>query len=135
LTAQTRVFRDGKAVFSGNATPVNVIPQADLKRVPSIGRMQLGTEFSPGNMSSRLSLLTLWPNKSNRSLTVDRFRNRELVDNQFSWHRLQSVLLGDHRLSLCHLFLLPKKAITQAFAAVTAFSVQRSSPVLNLLRG
>jgi hypothetical protein len=48
LTAQTRIFRDGKAVFSGNPTPVNVIPQADLKRVPSIGRMQLGTEFSPG---------------------------------------------------------------------------------------
>jgi VWFA-related protein len=48
LTAQTRIFRDGKAVFSGNATPVTVIPQADPKRVPSIGRMQLGTEFSPG---------------------------------------------------------------------------------------
>ena len=48
LTAQTRIFRDGKAVFSGNSAPVNVIPQADLKRVPSIGRMQLGTEFSPG---------------------------------------------------------------------------------------
>lgn len=48
LTAQTRIFRDGKAVFSGNATPVDVISQADLKRVPSIGRVQIGSEFSPG---------------------------------------------------------------------------------------
>jgi hypothetical protein len=48
LTTQTRIFRDGKAVFSGNATPVAVVPQADLKRLPSIGRLQLGAEFSPG---------------------------------------------------------------------------------------
>jgi VWFA-related protein len=48
LTAQTRIFRDGKSVFSGNPKAIDVNAQADLKRVPSIGRLQLGTEFLPG---------------------------------------------------------------------------------------
>ena len=48
LTAQTRLFRDGKAVSSGEAIPVNVMPQADLKRIPNIGRLQLGKDLSPG---------------------------------------------------------------------------------------
>jgi len=48
LTAQTRIFRDGKAVFTGNPAAIEVPPQSDLKRVPSVGRLQLGTEFPPG---------------------------------------------------------------------------------------
>ncbi len=48
LTTQTRIFRDGKPVFSGEATTVEVNPQIDLKRIPSVGRIQLGSEFPPG---------------------------------------------------------------------------------------
>jgi len=48
LTAQTRIFRDGKPVFTGNPAAIEVVPQSDLKRVPSVGRLQLGTEFPPG---------------------------------------------------------------------------------------
>lgn len=48
LTTQTRIFRDGKAVYTGAATPVQVDSQTDLKRIPSIIRLQLGTEFPPG---------------------------------------------------------------------------------------
>ncbi|HEX7724039.1 MAG TPA: VWA domain-containing protein [Pyrinomonadaceae bacterium] len=48
LTAQTRIFRDGKPVFTGTPAAIEVAPQSDLKRVPSVGRLQLGTEFPPG---------------------------------------------------------------------------------------
>lgn len=48
LTAQTRIFRDGKIVFNGDPIPISIAAQADLKRVPNITRMQLGSEFSPG---------------------------------------------------------------------------------------
>ena len=47
LTTQTRVFRDGKLLFTG--TPSNIdAAQTDPKRVPSVGRVQLGPEFEPG---------------------------------------------------------------------------------------
>jgi VWFA-related protein len=47
LTTQTRVFRDGKLLFTG--TPSNIdVAQTDPKRVPSVGRVQLGPEFEPG---------------------------------------------------------------------------------------
>ena len=48
LTAQTRIFRDGKPVFTATPAAIEVAPQLDLKRVPSVGRLQLGTEFPPG---------------------------------------------------------------------------------------
>lgn len=48
LTTQTRIFREGKPVFSGEPTTVEVNPQIDLKRAPSVGRIQLGSEFPPG---------------------------------------------------------------------------------------
>ncbi len=48
LTTQTRIFRDGKAVYTGTPTPVEVDSKTDLKRIPSIIRLQLGTEFPPG---------------------------------------------------------------------------------------
>src|SRR5438874_2169504 len=48
LNAQTRIFRDGKPVFTATPAAIEVAPQLDLKRVPSVGRLQLGTEFPPG---------------------------------------------------------------------------------------
>jgi len=48
LTTQTRIFREGKAVYTGTPTAVEVDSQTDLKRIPSIIRLQLGTEFPPG---------------------------------------------------------------------------------------
>jgi len=48
LTTQMRIFRDGKPVFTGTPAAIEVVPQSDLKRVPSVGRLQVGTEFPPG---------------------------------------------------------------------------------------
>jgi VWFA-related protein len=47
LSAQARIFRDGKLVFTGPASKVDAA-QADLKRIPSVGRLLLGPEFEPG---------------------------------------------------------------------------------------
>ena len=48
LTAQTRVFREGKPVFTG--PPINISGPAEIdpKRIPGVGRLQLGVEFEPG---------------------------------------------------------------------------------------
>ena len=35
-------------MYTGNSTPVEVDSKTDLKRIPSIIRLQLGTEFPPG---------------------------------------------------------------------------------------
>ncbi len=47
LSTVARIFRDGKLVFTGTPSTIDGA-QTDLKRVPSIGRLQLGPEFEPG---------------------------------------------------------------------------------------
>ncbi|HYX30298.1 MAG TPA: VWA domain-containing protein [Pyrinomonadaceae bacterium] len=48
LVTQARLFRDGKLLFTGNRTPLEANGQTDLKRIPGVGRLQLGTDYSPG---------------------------------------------------------------------------------------
>ena len=48
LSAQVRIFREGKLVFTGNPMPIDATGQPDLKRIANITRLQLGPEFSPG---------------------------------------------------------------------------------------
>jgi VWFA-related protein len=47
LTTQTRIFRNGKLLFTGLASPLDSA-QSDPQRVASIGRLALGPEFEPG---------------------------------------------------------------------------------------
>lgn len=48
LTTQMRIFHDGKAVFTRDPSSVQVDSQPDPKRIPNIGRLQLGSEFPSG---------------------------------------------------------------------------------------
>jgi VWFA-related protein len=48
LSTQTRVFRDGRAIFSGDATPIDLAGQTDLQRIASASRLQLGAQLTPG---------------------------------------------------------------------------------------
>jgi VWFA-related protein len=48
LTAQTRVFRDGKAIFTGSPQPVDVKGQTDLHRIATTYALELGSEMLPG---------------------------------------------------------------------------------------
>ena len=47
LMTQTRIFRDGKLVFTGQSSSIDSA-QSDPARVAGIGRLQLGPEFEPG---------------------------------------------------------------------------------------
>jgi hypothetical protein len=48
LTAQTRIFRDGKLVYTGEPGPLSVSDQPDLQRITAGGRLQLGADFPVG---------------------------------------------------------------------------------------
>jgi hypothetical protein len=48
LTTQTRIFRDGKLVYTGAPTPLSVTGQPDLQRITAGGRLQLGADFPVG---------------------------------------------------------------------------------------
>ncbi len=49
LTTQTRIFHDGKLVFSGTPASIDAGAQTDLKRIAGVGRLQLGNEFATGD--------------------------------------------------------------------------------------
>jgi hypothetical protein len=49
LSVQTRVFREGKSVFSSKATPLDLQGQNDLQRITGASVLQLGPELSPGD--------------------------------------------------------------------------------------
>ena len=48
LTTQTRVFRDGKPILTGNPTPLDLSGQRDLQRIATGAQLQLGPDLSPG---------------------------------------------------------------------------------------
>jgi hypothetical protein len=48
LSTQTRVFRDGRPIFTGDAIPIDYAGQTDLQRIASASRLQLGAQLPPG---------------------------------------------------------------------------------------
>lgn len=48
LTKQTRVFHDGKPIYTGDEVPVDLEGQTDLKRISNATLFKLGTETEPG---------------------------------------------------------------------------------------
>jgi VWFA-related protein len=48
LTKQTRVFHDGKVIYTGDEVPVDLEGQTDLKRISTATLFKLGTETEPG---------------------------------------------------------------------------------------
>ena len=49
LTAQTRVYHDGKVIFSPAPVPVNVQGQTDPQHLATGGRLQLAADMEPGD--------------------------------------------------------------------------------------
>ncbi len=49
LNTQIRMFRDGKIIFEGKQTPVNMSVQTDLERIKITGAVNLGTEMTAGD--------------------------------------------------------------------------------------
>ena len=48
LSAQTKVFRDGKPILEGKAAPIDLLNQTDLGRVKSVSAINLGTDLAAG---------------------------------------------------------------------------------------
>ncbi|MGI9104858.1 MAG: VWA domain-containing protein [Pyrinomonadaceae bacterium] len=48
LTTQTRIFRNGQPVYTGDETPLAVTQSPDLKRINLGGSLQLGANLPPG---------------------------------------------------------------------------------------
>jgi VWFA-related protein len=48
VTTQVRLFRDGKVVFTGRVSPLDISQQRDWKRLVAGGRLMVGTELAPG---------------------------------------------------------------------------------------
>jgi hypothetical protein len=48
LTAQTRIFRDGRLVYTGEPAALSVTGQPDLQRITAGGRLQLSADFPIG---------------------------------------------------------------------------------------
>lgn len=49
LTAQIRVFQDGKLILEGKKTPIDLRGQTDLKRIKAVGAINLGSEMTAGD--------------------------------------------------------------------------------------
>jgi len=49
LTAQTRIFHDGKPVFTGDPAPLDAQAQKDLQRIFTASRVHLGPDLVPGD--------------------------------------------------------------------------------------
>lgn len=49
LQTQLRLFRDGQQIYAGNVLPFDAGAQTDLKRLSTGGRLQLGTDMTPGD--------------------------------------------------------------------------------------
>jgi VWFA-related protein len=49
LTTQTRIFRDGKSIFTGDPTPLDLQGQTDLQRLIAGSRLYVGPDLSPGD--------------------------------------------------------------------------------------
>lgn len=48
LSSQTRIFRNGKLVYTGSPALVSLTGQTDLQRITAGGRLQLGADFPVG---------------------------------------------------------------------------------------
>jgi VWFA-related protein len=69
VTTQVRVVRDGKLVFTGKETPLDLANPADLKRLASSGALQLGTELPPGEYVLQIIVKDLLAKEKYRTAT------------------------------------------------------------------
>ncbi|MDQ3041096.1 MAG: hypothetical protein M3R11_01805, partial [Acidobacteriota bacterium] len=49
LSAQVKIFRDGKPVLEGKNAPLELSGQADLQRIKAAGALSLGNEMQAGD--------------------------------------------------------------------------------------
>ena len=69
LTGQTRVFRDGKPVFTGEPIPIDPADQSDLQRINAGGLLQLGNGLPPGEYVLQIIVTDVLAKEKHRTAT------------------------------------------------------------------
>lgn len=69
LTAQLRLFRDGKLIFTSKVTPIDADKQADLKRLVAGGSLQIGTEMMTGDYVLQITVTDMLAKSKQRTVT------------------------------------------------------------------
>jgi VWFA-related protein len=69
LTAQMRLFLDGKPIFTGKESPVNAAGQPDLKRLTDGGVIQLPTDMTPGEYVLQVVVTDALADQKHRTTT------------------------------------------------------------------
>jgi VWFA-related protein len=78
LQMQTRIFRNGEIVHTGNATPVDLTGQTDLQIVKAVGALSLGTEMETGDYVLQIIIIDSLAKKNNQ--VASQFVQFEVVD-------------------------------------------------------
>ncbi len=69
LQKQIRLFRDGQIVFAGDAQPVEIGEQTDMKRLGTGGRFQLGSALPPGDYILQVIVTDMLAKEKSRTAT------------------------------------------------------------------
>lgn len=69
LTAQMRLYRDGKLIYAGNANPLDISTQTDLERISANARLQLGADLPPGEYIVQIIVQDLLAKEKQRTAT------------------------------------------------------------------
>lgn len=69
LLMQSRLFRDGKLVYEGEAAPLRLSPQPDWKRIKVVGGMKLAKTAQPGDLMLQVVITDLLAREKNRTVT------------------------------------------------------------------
>ena len=69
LTAQAKLFRDGKLVYGGLPKPIEVAGQTDLERITAGGGIQLGSTLPPGEYILQIVVNDVLAKEKNRTAT------------------------------------------------------------------
>jgi hypothetical protein len=69
LILQARLFREGQEVFAGQAQPFDPNQQVGLERIEAAGRLQLGSQLSPGEYVLQIVVTDMLADKQRRTAT------------------------------------------------------------------
>ncbi|HEX8129375.1 MAG TPA: hypothetical protein VF527_09760, partial [Pyrinomonadaceae bacterium] len=69
LTIQTRLYREGQEVFVGQVQPLDPGQQTSLERIETAGRLELGSELSPGEYVLQIIVTDALADKQHRIAT------------------------------------------------------------------
>ncbi len=78
LQLQTRIFRNGEIVHTGNANPVDLTGQSDMQIIKAVGALSLGTEMQTGDYVLQIIITDSAAKKNNQ--IASQFVQFEIID-------------------------------------------------------